>query len=179
MSGWQQDQVEAAATAEVKRLAGLLERPEAAARLLADRLSDRLEETGGGALVDRPYPWLIRRSLVQCQACSDRRCDDGIRLDTGGECENCNNVLHIRSPPFPRPPTLAAPSLVLRSGAAPGGGDRNSLMTRLPLTSPTERAAQGLRSRMRPQVVRRLAGHGCVPVVEALEVSSSESLIRL
>ncbi|MEH0449869.1 hypothetical protein QA811_41455 [Streptomyces sp. B21-102] len=96
MSGWQQDQVEAAAKAEVKRLAGLLEQPEAAARLLADRLTDRLEETGGEALVDRPYPWLIRRGLVQRQACSDRRCDDGIRLDTGGECENCGNVIHIR-----------------------------------------------------------------------------------
>ncbi|MEU2740099.1 hypothetical protein ABZ656_33285 [Streptomyces sp. NPDC007095] len=96
LSGWQQDQVAAAAKAEVKRLAGLLEQPEAAARLLADRLTDRLEETGGEALVSRPYPWLIRRGLVQRQACSDRRCDDGIRLDTGGECENCGNVLHIR-----------------------------------------------------------------------------------
>lgn len=96
LSRWQQDQVEAAAKVEVKRLAGMLEQPEAAARLLADRLTDRLEETGGEALVDRPYPWLIRRGLVQRQACSDRRCDDGIRLDTGGECENCGNVLHIR-----------------------------------------------------------------------------------
>jgi hypothetical protein len=100
LSGWQQDQVEAAVKAEVKQLAGVLEQPEAAARLLADRLTDRLtdrlEETGGEALVDRPYPWLIRRGLVQRQACSDRRCDDGIRLDTGGECENCDNVLHIR-----------------------------------------------------------------------------------
>ncbi|GAA2255054.1 hypothetical protein [Streptomyces indiaensis] len=96
LSGWQQNQVEAAVKAEVKRLAGMLERPEVAPRLLADRLTDRLEETGGEALVDRPFPWLIRRGLVQRQACSDRRCDDGIRLDTGGECENCNNVLHLR-----------------------------------------------------------------------------------
>ncbi|MET9760029.1 hypothetical protein ABZ016_13385 [Streptomyces sp. NPDC006372] len=96
LSGWQQDQVEAAAKAEVKRLAGMLEQPEAAARLLADRLTDRLKETGGEALVDRPYPWLIRRGLVQRQACTDRRCDDGIRLDIGRECENCGNVLHIR-----------------------------------------------------------------------------------
>lgn len=96
LSSWQQDQVEAAAKAEVKRLAGMLEQPSAAPWLLADRLTDRLKETGGEALVDRPYPWLIRRGLVQRQACSDRRCDDGIRLDTGGECENCGNVLHIR-----------------------------------------------------------------------------------
>jgi hypothetical protein len=96
LSGWQQDQVVAAAKTELVRLAGLLMRPEMAPRLLADRLTDRLEETGGEALVTGPYGWLIRQGLVQRQACSDRRCDDGIRLDTGGECENCNNVVHIR-----------------------------------------------------------------------------------
>lgn len=71
-------------------------RPEMAPQLLADRCTDRLEETGGEALVDRPFPWLMRRGLVQRQGCSDRRCDDGTRLDTGGECENCGNVVHIR-----------------------------------------------------------------------------------
>lgn len=72
-------------------------RPEMAPRLLADRFTDRLEETGGEALVDRdrPLPWLIRRGLVQRQACSDRRCEDGIGLDTAGECENCGNVIHL------------------------------------------------------------------------------------
>nr|WP_237308063.1 hypothetical protein [Streptomyces sp. SAT1] len=96
LSGWQQGQVEAAAQAELTRLAGMLERPDMAPRLLADRFTDRLQETGGEALVDRPFPWLMRRGLVQRQACSDRRCDDGIRLDTGAECENCGNVVHIR-----------------------------------------------------------------------------------
>ncbi|KUN57914.1 hypothetical protein AQJ46_45215 [Streptomyces canus] len=38
LSGWQRDQVEAAAKAEVTRLAGMLEQSEAAPRLLADRL---------------------------------------------------------------------------------------------------------------------------------------------
>ncbi|MFF9090488.1 hypothetical protein ACF1BE_29665 [Streptomyces sp. NPDC014991] len=74
----------------------MLERPEMALRLIAGRFTDRLEETGGEALVDRPFPWLMRRGLVQRQACPDRRCDDGIRLDTGAECENCGNVVHIR-----------------------------------------------------------------------------------
>lgn len=56
-----------------------------------------LEETGGEALVDRPFLRLLRCGLVQRQARSGRRCDDGIRLDhTGGECENCGNVVHIR-----------------------------------------------------------------------------------
>ncbi|AEY94198.1 hypothetical protein SHJG_p1067 (plasmid) [Streptomyces hygroscopicus subsp. jinggangensis 5008] len=96
LSGWQQDQVEAATKAEIKRLEGLLEHPGGGPRLLADRLTDRLEETGGEALVAKPYGWLIGRGLVQRQACSDRRCDDGIRLDTGAECENCDNVVHIR-----------------------------------------------------------------------------------
>ena len=96
LSGWQQDQVEAATKAELKRLAGLLEQPGVAPRLLADRLTDRLEETGGEALVNKPYGWLIGRGLVQRQACTDRRCDDGLRLDTGTECGTCGNVLHIR-----------------------------------------------------------------------------------
>ncbi|MEU6175832.1 hypothetical protein ABZ832_28480 [Streptantibioticus parmotrematis] len=96
LSGWQQDQVEAAATVELARLAGLGVAPEGAARLLADRLTDRLAETGGEAMVTGPYGWLIRRGLVQRPSCTDRRCDDGIRLDTGIECENCANVLHTR-----------------------------------------------------------------------------------
>ncbi|MGW1615193.1 hypothetical protein ACWCQZ_38260 [Streptomyces sp. NPDC002285] len=96
LSGWQQDQVEAAAKAELAQLAGLGVAPEGAPRLLADRLTDRLEETGGEALVDKPFPWLIRRGLPQRQACSHRKCDDGVRLDTGEDCENCGNVIHLR-----------------------------------------------------------------------------------
>ncbi|MGR6541127.1 hypothetical protein [Streptomyces rochei] len=96
LSGWQQDQVQAAAEAEIKRLEGLLEHQGGGPRLLADRLTDRLKETGGEALVDKPYGWLIRRGLVQRQACTDRRCDDGIRLDTGADCEMCGNVIHVR-----------------------------------------------------------------------------------
>ncbi|MFE2556548.1 hypothetical protein ACFXGT_11005 [Streptomyces sp. NPDC059352] len=96
LSGWQQDQVEAAAKAELAQLAGLGVAPEAAPRLLADRLTDRLAETGGEALVTGPYGWLIRRGLPQRQACSHRKCDDGVRLDTGQDCENCGNVLHLR-----------------------------------------------------------------------------------
>ncbi|MGW4205049.1 hypothetical protein [Streptomyces sp. NPDC004726] len=100
LSGWRQDQVEAAAKTEPARLEGLLALPGGGPRLLADRLSDRLEETGGEALVTGPYGWLIRRGLVQRQACTDRRCDDGIRLDTGTGCENCGNVT---PPRLPRP----------------------------------------------------------------------------
>ncbi|MFF9025671.1 hypothetical protein [Streptomyces eurythermus] len=96
LSGWQQDQVQAAAEAEIKRLEGLLEHQGGGPRLLADRLTDRLKESGGEALIDKPYGWLIRRGLVQRQACTDPRCDDGIRLDTRAECEMCGNVVHLR-----------------------------------------------------------------------------------
>ncbi|MFJ9434905.1 hypothetical protein ACIRQY_35435, partial [Streptomyces sp. NPDC101490] len=69
---------------------------EGAPRLLADRLTDRLAETGGEAMVTGPYGWLIRRGLPQRQACSHRECDDGVCLDTGEDCENCGNVVHLR-----------------------------------------------------------------------------------
>ncbi|MFE7055890.1 hypothetical protein ACFVAO_11820 [Streptomyces californicus] len=96
LSGWQQDQVAAAAKAELSQLAGLGVAAQQAPRLLADRLTGRLEETGGEALIRRPFGWLIGRGLVRRPSCSDRRCDDGTRLDTGAECENCGNVVHIR-----------------------------------------------------------------------------------
>jgi hypothetical protein len=96
MNRWQQDRAAKAAAVELGRLANLLMQPETAPQLLADRLTSRLEETGGKALVRAPFGWLIGRGLVQRPACPDRRCDDGIRLDTGADCENCGNVVHIR-----------------------------------------------------------------------------------
>ncbi|MCE0446786.1 hypothetical protein LT493_26000 [Streptomyces tricolor] len=96
LSGWQQDQVEAAAKAELSRLAGLLEQSEAVPRLLADRLTDRLAEVGGPALVRDPMGWLLGRGLVQRQACTDLRCDDGIRLDTRADCPTCTSVIADR-----------------------------------------------------------------------------------
>ncbi|MDJ0465979.1 hypothetical protein [Streptomyces sp. H27-C3] len=95
-NGWQQDQVEAAAKAELAQMVGLGVAPEGAPRLLADRLTDRLAETGGEALVTGPYGWLIGRGLPQRPACSHRKCDDGVRLDTEEDCENCANVIHVR-----------------------------------------------------------------------------------
>lgn len=61
LSGWQQDEVEAAAKTELARLEGLLTQQGGAPPLLAGRLADRLQETGGEALVTGPYGWLIRR----------------------------------------------------------------------------------------------------------------------
>ncbi|MEW1892282.1 hypothetical protein [Streptomyces sp. NPDC085659] len=96
LSRWQQDQVQTATKAMLAQMTGLGVVPQDAPRLLAARLADRLAETGGEALVTDPYAWLIRRGLVQRQACSHLRCDDGIRMDTGQDCENCGNVLHLR-----------------------------------------------------------------------------------
>jgi hypothetical protein len=96
LSGWQQDQVEAATKAELTRLGGLLMRPEDAPQLLADRLTDRLHEIGGEARVRDAMGWLIGRGLIQRQGCPDRRCDDGIRLDTRGDCPTCASVIADR-----------------------------------------------------------------------------------
>ncbi|WP_331744563.1 hypothetical protein OG762_50250 (plasmid) [Streptomyces sp. NBC_01136] len=65
-------------------------------QLLADRLTDRLQEAGGEALVREPMGWLLGRGLVQRQACADPRCDDGIRLDTGSDCPRCEDVVQVR-----------------------------------------------------------------------------------
>ncbi|WP_265569159.1 hypothetical protein [Streptomyces hygroscopicus] len=68
----------------------------AAPRVLAARLTDRLEEVGGEALVRDPMGWLLGRGLVQRAACPDLRCDDGIRLDTGTDRPTCGNIVHTR-----------------------------------------------------------------------------------
>ncbi|MFD3641828.1 hypothetical protein [Streptomyces griseus] len=96
LSRWQQDQVEAAVKAELAQLTGLGVLVEGAPRLLADRLTDRLAETGGEALVSKPFGWLIGRGLARRPSCTDPRCDDGIRLDTSTDCQNCGNVIHSR-----------------------------------------------------------------------------------
>lgn len=96
LNRWQQGRTAKAAKAELTRLTDLLMQPETAPQLLAERLASRLQETGGEARIRDPFGWLIGRGLVQRPACSDRRCDDGIRLDTGADCANCANVVHIR-----------------------------------------------------------------------------------
>ncbi|MFF8431097.1 hypothetical protein ACF07Y_39375 [Streptomyces sp. NPDC016566] len=90
-------QVVAARAAEraLEALAGLVD-AKAAPRALAARLTDRLQEVGGEALVRDPMGWLLGRGLVQRPACPDLRCDDGIRLDTGADCPTCATIVHTR-----------------------------------------------------------------------------------
>ncbi|MFE6813532.1 hypothetical protein [Streptomyces sp. NPDC057675] len=93
---WQQNRVVEAAKLELAQLRNVLEWPAQAPSLLAARLKSRLEETGGEALVTRAFGWITHRGLVRRSSCSDVRCDDGVRIDTGADCDNCANVLHSR-----------------------------------------------------------------------------------
>ncbi|MFI6881168.1 hypothetical protein ACIBL6_47760 [Streptomyces sp. NPDC050400] len=92
----QQRLVETACRAQLKQLQAVLPQPGDASARLAGRLRSRLRETGGEALIAQPFPWLTHRGLVQRPACPDPRCDDGTRLDTGGDCANCHNVIDLR-----------------------------------------------------------------------------------
>ena len=79
----------------LESLSGIVELT-AAPRVLAARLTDRLEEAGGEALVRDPMGWLLGRGLVQRPACPDLRCDDSIRLDSGTDCPTCGNIVRTR-----------------------------------------------------------------------------------
>lgn len=95
LCGGQQAVVVRAAERALGALSGIVG-PMAAPRVLAARLTDRLEEVGGEALVRDPMGWLLGRGLVQRAACPDLRCDDGIRLDTGTDRPTCGNIVHTR-----------------------------------------------------------------------------------
>lgn len=96
LSRWQQDRVVKAAKAELAQLRRVLEWSGQAPSVLAARLTSRLEETGGEALIVSPFGWITRRGLVRRPSCSDVRCDNGTRLDTDADCDNCVNVQHVR-----------------------------------------------------------------------------------
>ncbi|MFC8009273.1 hypothetical protein [Streptomyces cinereoruber] len=96
LNRWQQDRVVEVAKAELAQLRQVLEWSGQAPSVLAARLTSRLEETGGEALIARPFGWITHRGLVRRPSCSDVRCDDGVRIDTGADCDNCANILHSR-----------------------------------------------------------------------------------
>ncbi|MEE1823872.1 hypothetical protein PUR61_16980 [Streptomyces sp. BE20] len=70
--------------------------PRLAVALLAGRLTERLRQQGGPALVTDPYGWLIRKGLTQRQVCGSAACDDGIDLTWGGDCASCDGRLADR-----------------------------------------------------------------------------------
>ncbi|MFD6131005.1 hypothetical protein ACFWC2_23625 [Streptomyces diastaticus] len=64
--------------------------PDQAAPALTARLTRRLHDQGGEALVTDPAAWIIGRGLPQQHTgCGDARCDGGHRLDTNTGCEAC------------------------------------------------------------------------------------------
>jgi hypothetical protein len=80
---------------ELAKVAGYAGRA-AAADVLADRLARRLVAQGGPLAVTDPVGWLIGRGLPQRPGCSDVRCDEHVRLDTGDECATCTYLLDDR-----------------------------------------------------------------------------------
>ncbi|MGW2426619.1 hypothetical protein ACWC0C_47030 [Streptomyces sp. NPDC001709] len=95
LRGGQQALAVRAAERALGTLSGIVD-PKAAPRVLAARLTDRLEEIGGVAHVRDPMGWLLGRGLVQRPVCPDLRCDDGIRLDTGADCPTCGTIVRTR-----------------------------------------------------------------------------------
>ncbi|WP_454395099.1 hypothetical protein [Streptomyces sp. JNUCC 63] len=62
--------------------------PEHAEEVLAERLQRRLDQQMGRPVSD-PVGWLLGRGLPQRQWCWSQLCDEGRRMDTGGECSSC------------------------------------------------------------------------------------------
>ncbi|NED20622.1 hypothetical protein G3I31_21460 [Streptomyces sp. SID9913] len=61
---------------------------EHAEEALAERLERRLEQQMSRPVSD-PVGWLLGRGLPQRQWCWSQMCDEGRRMDTGGECPSC------------------------------------------------------------------------------------------
>lgn len=61
---------------------------EHAEEILAERLERRLEQQMGRP-VSNSVGWLLGRGLPQRQWCWSQMCDEGQRMDTGGECPSC------------------------------------------------------------------------------------------
>jgi hypothetical protein len=68
----------------------------AAGQVLAGRLMRRLAVQGGPDAVTDPVGWLLVRGLPRRADCGDLRCDEGLRMDTGGPCETCASLVADR-----------------------------------------------------------------------------------
>lgn len=89
------DLITGAVRDELAKAAGYAGRA-AADDVLADRLSRRLLAQGGPLAVIDPVGWLISRGLPQRPGCSDVRCDERLRLDTGDKCATCTYLIDDR-----------------------------------------------------------------------------------
>ena len=77
-----------AARRELATLTAWMPHPKAA-EWLADRLMRHLTTQGGPETVCDPVGWLLKRGLPARTGCSDVRCIEGIRMDTGQDCPSC------------------------------------------------------------------------------------------
>ncbi|MGW1076298.1 hypothetical protein [Streptomyces sp. NPDC002537] len=80
---------------ELNRISGLTDSGRAE-KVLVDRLTRRLAAQQDPGRVIDPVGWLLGRALPQRRECGDLRCDEGVRLDSGGSCETCELLLADR-----------------------------------------------------------------------------------
>ncbi|MEW1760373.1 hypothetical protein AB0393_28165 [Streptomyces cyaneofuscatus] len=69
--------------------------PAEAEQALAERLERRLDQQMGRPVTD-PVGWILGRGLVQRGWCWSQLCDEGRRMDTGGECPSCQTLIGDR-----------------------------------------------------------------------------------
>ncbi|MDQ1005974.1 hypothetical protein QFZ82_000459 [Streptomyces sp. V4I23] len=79
---------------ELSRLGGLVG-AERAEEVLASRLQRRIDRQGPTTVVSL-QGWLLTRGLPQKPGCWSHMCDDGIRLDTGANCDSCACLVEDR-----------------------------------------------------------------------------------
>lgn len=69
--------------------------PQGAEQVLAERLERRLDQQMGRPVTD-PVGWILGRGLVQRAWCWSQLCDEGRRMDTGGDCPSCQVLIGDR-----------------------------------------------------------------------------------
>ncbi|WBP91972.1 hypothetical protein [Kitasatospora cathayae] len=92
---WLRRRIVAAVRAELDRIGAWTGSGNAHAAL-ADRLTFRLRDQDGSALITDPLGWLLAKGLPQRRECAHLACDDGIRLDTGTACTICEQRITDR-----------------------------------------------------------------------------------
>ncbi|MFE7485098.1 hypothetical protein [Streptomyces sp. NPDC057552] len=68
---------------------------QAAEHVLAERLERRIDQQMGRPVTD-PVGWILGRGLVQRAWCWSELCDEGRRMDSGGDCPSCQVLIGDR-----------------------------------------------------------------------------------
>ncbi|MFJ4700530.1 hypothetical protein ACIP5N_21875 [Streptomyces sp. NPDC088768] len=69
--------------------------PQYAEQVLAERFERRLAQQMGAPVTD-PVGWILGRGLVQRAWCWSHACDEGLRMDVGGQCPSCQTLVADR-----------------------------------------------------------------------------------